>query len=735
MSTRHALGPYAARLGSDPVHHDFDKLWRDALQRYKDETGKDLLGHPIAKAFPSRPGSADEVIKLFEKQNESFKTFRTHGQKILDALRPVVDIVLLVLDVGANVASNTVPGATAIFGAIGMPLKAAKGVSGLYDAIETLLHKVKHSLDRIKIHLSPSTPPSPALFSILVDTLVQVFTILAIVTKRCDMAVQSDSKFGKVTRVLSRRLKDYLAVVVNNTDVTDALKRLEELTNAELLATAAHTNAIARCLQAKVADVYNSTVIDDLRLWLRPPNPQPVNYEMKRQAGSCQWFFDGEFEDWKMRKDGVYWVYGRAGSGKSVLCSSIIDTLQEDTTLLLAYFYFDFNDLEKQDCRGFVASLVFQIGISFEKGITHLRRERRSFDFPVYERLVSILSSLLSLSGRTIIIIDALDECPEPARDSGLLSFLEHLHTLQTRLDIDLRVLVASRLEPDIRDRMPALATHTLNFHDAVRHREDISDYISDQLFDRGSRLYSGWSDGVKEQARQVLIERSNGMFLWVVLQLRHLKHCAPGDIERALNELPSDLNGTYERILKDFHAPNVSIDRARHVFECIAFAKRPLSLTEVVEILSMNFDSSAELAITLNSELAHGEDLESFVLQKCPGLLAITGVSSNDDGVNQIVQFIHLLVKEYLVSDDPTRSTSPARLYYINDYDANLTLARICLSALDIKGSLLRFRIRGSILGWPRIFSEREGSLRNSQVFPRRRFAIVYPLDAYAIS
>lgn len=123
-----------------------------------------------------------------------------------------------------------------------------------------------------------------------------------------------------------------------------------------------------------------------------------------------------------------------------------------------------------------------------------------------------MLLSLLSLSGRTIIIIDALDECPEPARDTGLLSFLEHLHTLQTRIDIDLRVLVASRLEPDIRDRMPALATRTLNFHDAVQHREDISDYIAGQLFDRGSRLYSGWSDDTKEQARRVLIERSNGM-------------------------------------------------------------------------------------------------------------------------------------------------------------------------------------------------------------------------------
>lgn len=52
------------------------------------------------------------------------------------------------------------------------------------------------------------------------------------------------------------------------------------------------------------------TVIDDLRKWLDPPNPRPANYDVKRQAGSCEWFFDDQFEDWKARKNGVYWVYG-----------------------------------------------------------------------------------------------------------------------------------------------------------------------------------------------------------------------------------------------------------------------------------------------------------------------------------------------------------------------------------------------------------------------------------------
>ena len=48
----------------------------------------------------------------------------------------------------------------------------------------------------------------------------------------------------------------------------------------------------------------------DIRSWLDPPDSRPRNYERKRRAGSCQWFFDDRFEDWKSREKSIYWVYG-----------------------------------------------------------------------------------------------------------------------------------------------------------------------------------------------------------------------------------------------------------------------------------------------------------------------------------------------------------------------------------------------------------------------------------------
>ena len=109
-------------------------------------------------------------------------------------------------------------------------------------------------------------------------------------------------------------------------------------------------------------------------------------------------------------------------------------------------------------------------------------------------------------------MIDALDECPEPARDARLLDFLEYLHGLQNGENVDLRVFVASREEPDIRSRMLKLATHSLNFGDAARHMKEIEDHISNQLFPQIPKPYWKWSDAAKERVRDVLVSRSNGM-------------------------------------------------------------------------------------------------------------------------------------------------------------------------------------------------------------------------------
>ncbi|KZV58954.1 hypothetical protein PENSPDRAFT_695601, partial [Peniophora sp. CONT] len=352
--------------------------------------------------------------------------------------------------------------------------------------------------------------------------------------------------------------------------------------------------------------------------------------------------------------------------------------LKEDPTLSLVYFYFDYSDATKQDCRALASSIVFQLAMYSGKCQAYLQ-QRQSYRSPTYDELLVLLSGLLDLSGRTFIVIDALDECPERTRGrTGLARFFEHLCSLRNENVVDLHVFVTSRPEIDIQNCMLPLATHTLNLNVAREHTEDIRNYLSTRMFGLESEPFSNWDESTKWRVYNVLLERSNGMFLWVVLQLQDLQDCSPNDVDHALDELPSDLDSTYERILKNFPSKTTMITRARRIFECVVFAHDTLSPTEVADIPLLDLTSEPP-RVALTSDV-HTENPETIVLRTCPRLLEIM---LDKDGKNT-VQLIHRSVGEYLASSTLRRATSsPAYAYSFDESSANLTLAKICLLVL----------------------------------------------------
>ncbi|KZV71227.1 hypothetical protein PENSPDRAFT_734251 [Peniophora sp. CONT] len=94
------------------------------------------------------------------------------------------------------------------------------------------------------------------------DTLVQVFTALALATKYCESTVESDSWLKKVSRALFRRSKDYFRVLVDQTGVQEVFDELDVLTDNEQLATAANTYAIVRDMNVEVQDIHAIVVTD-----------------------------------------------------------------------------------------------------------------------------------------------------------------------------------------------------------------------------------------------------------------------------------------------------------------------------------------------------------------------------------------------------------------------------------------------------------------------------------------
>ena len=183
-----------------------------------------------------------------------------------------------------------------------------------------------------------------------------------------------------------------------------------------------------------------------------------------------------------------------------------------DNTLFLAFFYFDFSDPASRDLSALASSLISQLAKCSDACMNYLQNERssgRSDQLPTFEKLLDMLSKMLCSSGRTFIVIDALDECPESARNDGLLRLLQHICTIDSDKK-DAHLLVTSRPETDIQGIMAHLPRRSLSFHDTVRHKEELDHFISSQLTDQ--RL-SWWSRELKAHVYDTLRKRSNGMY------------------------------------------------------------------------------------------------------------------------------------------------------------------------------------------------------------------------------
>ena len=82
------------------AHLEAEERWKEALERYREETGHDLLAYTFARDILSQ-SSTDAVMAQFTK----FKEFRSSGGKILRVLKPIVSVVINFIDAGAEAGS------------------------------------------------------------------------------------------------------------------------------------------------------------------------------------------------------------------------------------------------------------------------------------------------------------------------------------------------------------------------------------------------------------------------------------------------------------------------------------------------------------------------------------------------------------------------------------------------------------------------------------------------------
>jgi hypothetical protein len=226
-----------------------------------------------------------------------------------------------------------------------------------------------------------------------------------------------------------------------------------------------------------------------------------------------------------------------AGSGKSVLwlvifyccyphrliflpSSGIIEDIiaqREAGSAIITYFYCDFRDEDKQNCRNLVLSIISQLCAQSDICCDTLSRIYLAHDKgarkPSDEILTRCLTEMVSLPVQIpiYIVVDALDECPNntgmPTPREEVLDFVTNLVSLRVP---NLHICVTSRPEIDIQSALEVSTSLRVSLHNQSGQKKDIVDYISSVVY--SDTKMRRWREEDRKLVIETLSERADGM-------------------------------------------------------------------------------------------------------------------------------------------------------------------------------------------------------------------------------
>ncbi|KAL8308788.1 hypothetical protein RB593_006884 [Gaeumannomyces tritici] len=295
----------------------------------------------------------------------------------------------------------------------------------------------------------------------------------------------------------------------------------------------------------------------DMLKWLVTVDPSDIHRRSigLREEHTCQWIF--RWKKWNRWSSlnlpadtkRLLWIWGIPGAGKTILASSVIkrlESLQNTEPLCgVAYYYCTHTRATGNDVESFLGWVISQlchqsglfVPVDIEGGYS------RGARLTIKEMLNSLRETCQGFN-RVFVIIDGLDES-HSRRD-----FLGCLKSMMSAPGLDnLRVLVASRDEQDIKDALLPIATDVSMSNHVVD--EDIGRFIQTQL--QVDPVLVKWPAGTLQTVEKKLRKGARGMFRWAACQLEILStqnHDTETEVLEALDALPETLDQTYESVL-----------------------------------------------------------------------------------------------------------------------------------------------------------------------------------------
>jgi hypothetical protein len=465
-------------------------------------------------------------------------------------------------------------------------------------------------------------------------------------------------------------------------------------------------------------------ILSALHFWTMSRREDSISKEHENTFG---WILEGastekeslpvvNFLDWLVEEEPVYWISGKPGSGKSTLMKFIaenqktLDGLQQwagDDKLITASFYFwsSAKDPLQKSGTGLLRSILFQILRQCPDLIQHAFPEQwqnwesqsslRRFaqTDPTTAELLAAYHSITGLLSTTKVkfcfFIDGLDEYDgEPSDIIRLIDALSRTSNL--------KACISSRQWIEFENIFGGANPWKLYVHQFTR--SDMKGYVEDLLHndERFTELETSNSEGDVQSLVTDVVEKAEGVFLWVFLVVRALLEglCDADNIlglQHRLAAIPNDLDQYFDKMLLDID-PSARAQTA-HIFEITLEAadKLPLMCYWFAQDEDIKSTTKAEQQ-SISKETAAKQLTETTrrLNTASRGLLKASGIGPDggiDSGIEEKqwlfdfrVDFLHRTVGDYL------RTAHMRKLlkeWSAESFNADFEICKACLATI----------------------------------------------------
>lgn len=347
----------------------------------------------------------------------------------------------------------------------------------------------------------------------------------------------------------------------------------------------------------------------------------------------CWIIENSEFKQWRNnQRSPLLWIRGDPGKGKTMLLCGIINELSKSTfdKALLSYFFCQATDSRINSATAVLRGLIYMLVNRQPSLVSYIQRKydhsgRELFeDINSWVALSEIFIDVLqdpSLDG-TCLIVDGLDECV-----IGLPELLGLI--VQTSSgSFHVKWIVSSRNWPDIGERLMNAGQNVSLELNAESVSAAVSIFIQHKVRELAQR--KAYNDEIREAVLDHLFLNANGTFLWVALVCQDLEKIPKWAVPIRLKGFPPGLDALYERMVEQIRNSNYT-DLCIQILASIAIAYRPLTLTELLPLIDVYEDKSADI-----------ESLQE-IISFCGSLLTVR---------KDAIYFVHQSAKDYLLTN-----------------------------------------------------------------------------------